>query len=804
MSDSKVPRVFISRLSTDCVEDKHTAFGKRVEPDLEELKHISFSRLFKLISGGGTASEAELDHLNHCGKCKNARDKFVAMLVKKEKISVHISKVTVKELKESVQLGLGGWLSRAGALSAQMDGQVSLPESVRIAILELRDALKQNPSCKSTVFEKIVRGFIGETNGNPILESAVDWGVQLAHSAGEYAMKQLYEQIAEIKAKAKACSASIWLMNEDESLESLLCLNGNDSLQGFELVNLVATSAKKELRFVHDVHEGNIQIESPSGICSELAIPLFLEPFEEELRFLGKKDINNIGRFIGVLSLQFAIPPCGHSPLQDEIKYFLRDIQKQVLRLLPDLEVLETLRTCNEDWCGFHPGLHSASWHDPLETLCYSICNVLGPEQTTMTIWAADWQGEIDQQQLHAYATCGYDYEFRYWNQIPIRGSVTGDVLRKALTGGGMRRIDNPEEVFFEKEKARIQKIREAFVVAIPLRQVPTEEEDLFGSINLYLYGDRQVDEATRDHVLSALPQLAKFIGGMTRAHAQARRRFVAELITLKLDNPHEGQSSKPRLYAVRGMIDEFFGPTVASSFWIKYGSRLYCAESDRIFRFNEPSTNDIAYFPPSKFRTPPFEQDRFGPIYYELTDESHQGLTTKLAQYDYPNDPNGLRVLRMRVLGKWRDSKSGTRLEPSGRFSEHFSVEMQYDRWFLGVSVINEKKETIGVIRMVRPKECRPFTGSDEKLLKTIAHGVARVFDIWRLELDSYFKERNEQKEELDILVRWVERGRSSDLKLKEIVGRVIDDGSFVHSPEQEWLNDHLNSRNGLSSRNQ
>jgi hypothetical protein len=378
-----------------------------------------------------------------------------------------------------------------------------------------------------------------------------------------------------------------------------------------------------------------------------------------------------------------------------------------------------------------------------------------------MTVWYADWE----RRSLHVYGTSGYDYGYRGWNELNLDESETGWATMRAIRGVKLHHVDDPLTAFANADQARLQGINEAFMSPVSHIENPERHEDVLGSLNMYFYGNsRPIEEAVRCEVAEALPQLAHFIGRLFVAYREARRRFVAELIKLKLDNPPEEiRSSKSRLYALRMLVNEFFGPVVASSIWIVHNQRLYCADSDRLFRFNPPLRSDVELFPPSARRKPPFEQDAWGPLYYDLNDQSHRGFTTALASYGDGQSNLQRRVLCQKVNGYCPQQVGKPTLKPSGRFSEHFGVEHWYDRRFLGISILNQDGRAIGVLRVVRPGEGRPFTRCDEDLIETIAHGATSVIQGWQKELSYYLDELSQETRTLEEQLRWAKRSNDA-----------------------------------------
>jgi hypothetical protein len=170
-----------------------------------------------------------------------------------------------------------------------------------------------------------------------------------------------------------------------------------------------------------------------------------------------------------------------------------------------------------------------------------------------------------------------------------------------------------------------------------------------------------------------------------------------------------------------------------------------------------------VELFAPSARRKPPFEQDAWGPLCYDLNNQSHRGFTTALASYGNGSSTFQSTVLCQKVNGYYPQQVNGPTLKPSGRFSEHFGVENWYDRWFLGVSILNEDGRAIGVLRVVRPGEGRPFTRCDEELIETIAHGATSVIQGWQEELCYYLDELSQENQTREEQLRWVRQNNNS-----------------------------------------
>lgn len=605
---------------------------------------------------------------------------------------------------------------------------------------------------KTFLFETVVRSLLPKCEAalrwqiRP-LEAAVAWAVNAANEAGKHAQCQIRDHISEIQEIWKASSASVWLIDEYDDrnrfITPFVARNYRRSVTVFDrgfpvlggdecgFIPLVAHSGRGIA--ISDVETSRHKHYYKHGISAtvgEIAVPLMYASLNVSV---------DEPHADGVLDLQFrrSFKVKKTSELTPG-----QLLQRDSLRLLPDLTVLDCLRRRNVAWCPWHPAKHGWDFRQSLETLCHKVCDTIIPDGVTLTIWYADWVRD----RLFVYATDGYDFEYRDRKELALSDSVTGRVARD---GTRMEIIDHPGLEFREREKAQAMGVYRAFIAPIPTpAQKPDPKRPSLGTINVYFYGDGQEREdvqASMKSVETWLPMFAQFVGQLARAFDEQRRRIALNVMAQKLDEqPVNQHSTMTHFDVLREFLRTVFGERVKVSLWARWQDRLYCVGTDGLYRPNpQRGPTELQGIrghkgqKRRKHRQEPFVGDELGPYYYDFNEKIHQGMTTRLGRWEQSSDNKSPSSLRLLIDAKGHGKKS---VRSSHWLREHFGIEGNYARWFLGVTVKDsQKQKSVGVIRLVRPASCKPFTRCDEELLKALATSAAWLFEGWTLEMREF-----------------------------------------------------------------
>lgn len=753
--------------SDESIEQLLAAVGERIKSCAENSEHIPPARLYLVAHDRSAASEAEIEHFEQCEMCRKAYEKYEQVLVTNEEIfsgddaddvcpeEKVVRQIPTAALRSAFQSEASEWLSLSSSVTTELN-QRRTSIDILDEVNEL-DAKLNEEGADATVLARAIREMMGDTNGNRVLEAAVGWAIKQAYSAGRTATSRLYDQLGEIIEATKALSGSIWLIDTRENGERFVAplITYNLPTEDVEykvstgcpgvIAHLASTGFGKP-KFLRDVKDHpQLYIQALKETVSELALPILIGAIDGS----GHHD-DNSRRFVAVLDLQFIELPCSDGP--DEEQAFLSRVEYMVERLRPDLEVIETLRNVDENWCCYHPLVHSGCFRKSYEELCRCVTAAIGFNNATMTIWSADWP----RRKLHAYATKGYDYEFCGENELEIDDSETGWGLMQAIRGLDLRVVSDPQTMFSRSDKARLQGVRRAFTAPFSEYDWPEKHEDVLGCINIYFFGKSTPnDQREYQEIEQRLPQLARFVGRLTNSYMKARKRYYEERREFAFKHPVEGEAGVgAKLWALLELINEIFGGNsstspnaVQPSIWARNSKRLFCVKSNGLLRLKAPTADELGVFPFERGRIAPFEADTWGPIYYDIENDTHSGYTSGLVTDVTRVRVNGDLVPAIRRCKVEGSKGDGVTARPSGRFTEYFGTETEFDRWFLGVSVLDQQmKKVIGVIRVVRPLVGRPFTGSDEELLLTLARGASHVLEHWQRDSGQYFEDMSWQ----------------------------------------------------------
>lgn len=796
------------------------ANGLESQDEVEEkFLHLRPHQLVELSAGHRDATSDETEHLAKCRSCTDWLDQYQVALAGGPKIREEEKEylwpfddspqpLPVHRLRDGVCNGITARLDGVSAVLNALPDRDRLPSEVlhRLAgylsgLREIAEGLERGP-----LFEPIVRRKLGPTGGNRILEATVAWATEAAHAAGRYAYRQLQDQLGEIADKWETLSASLWKVeersdpNDSDRVKRYVVpfvvsnnqRSDNTRKNGYPVPDgtpidrcgFIALAAAGTGRVVNvaDVEQDKVFARyfrnGVIGTRSEIAVPLYLDdPLCPEWQA-------EVQRPVGVLDLQF-----DRILNSDKLHSRADEVLRDTLSLVPDLVVLDALRRGGEDWCPWHPNILHWKGEKLLEQLCHEVCDALGHGRVSLSVWLANQRDRC----LSVFATAAFHYGFCAENELPvftapdnsepnrIRWSWTGRVLSSQEQ---LLSTNRPKDEFLFNEKAKAMKLQEAFGTVIPrgsvaksvsrflasdLTELPTDRssaeklmdhavQDRFGTLNLYFKGDSGPSDTERDLVREALPRLARFIGGWLTAYDRQRQRFAWALVQLKLDEPPETENStRTRLSKVRYLIREMFGGDVATSFFCRSGDYLFCASTDGLYRPQPPKQRLAPRFTASSRRDPPFDQDEWGPLCYQLSNPT-KGRTVDL----FLNAVNAeFRATREKVNDSSQDRGSSLATDssnPTPHLREHFGVTGDYVRWFLAAPVsIQGKDEALGVIRVVRPSGGRPFTEFDEGLLESIASACSSLFELWHREMQDYLNSKEEECGQDDQQVQWL-----------------------------------------------
>jgi putative methionine-R-sulfoxide reductase with GAF domain len=505
---------------------------------------------------------------------------------------------------------------------------------------------------------------------------------QAAREATNRAEQRLTNQVAELRERFEATSAWLFVLEPDELLRARITQRTHKRhlelrLDGAGVVPHVARTKRGYCaRLVSIDSRYRKEIDETR---SELAVPILTHD----------RDL------LGVLNLESNLEG-SFSPAQ------IDTLQAAAISLVPHLLVLAGLERC--PW---HPEEHGWDLTELFTRFCHSIAAFLDldsqDDMTTCSIWYAD----RPKNELFIYATGGYDVEYIADKTLPMR-SFMG---RVSASPRGTIWDSAPRDAPDFRELVKADQTGLTRIIAAPIYS-PGTSSDCGGVavINVYFFdkSNQSIRAVTRE-----IGAVADALGAIIAAYRTQRQRLVdAHLYQRLLVRP---QSSDSAFETIKEVLKEVFDAEGCSIFARHPETRkLYLATTTGIeassVRDSAEASGGLA------------EARNHQSGYYDM-DHDH-GYTTYLANHcgvcARKND-----VMSTSEQGLPRDFPS----RPLNKFREKFARSEMDHRRFMGIGiglrdeVSADREDVLGVFRLNRSSDSRPFTRCDQELLEHIAH---------------------------------------------------------------------------------
>jgi len=401
---------------------------------------------------------------------------------------------------------------------------------------------------------------------------------------------------------------------------------------------------------------------------SEMAVPLF--------------DGTDRKRLIGVYNLE-ANEGGAFTPIQVE------EMQEKAAYLTPHLLVLERLSTHPEAF-GWHPEVHTWGPATPLRKFCGIVSQQLRLEPDASPPSCSVWHFDSSKSELWALAVHGYDYKFINDEWLPL-DSATGRVATKptrTIASGSPAELN-----FIRLNKANRMNIDHVMLASLRSRDPQTTTG--IGALAIHFSANRPEGQVPSEETLQWLAEQAEEI---IETVSESRLRLAPSYLQNKFAD--SGFSSRD-FDALMKVTLEKLGAEAGSIFVRAQGSRrLQC-----VFTTGLEGVTDI---------------DR---VAYDI-DDDQDSCTCHLAIHG----------------GTYRNNRGINRLRINGEFTaQHWREKLSGDaglfRRVLGTSVqIGDpaNPDMTIVLRLNRSSFSKPFTESDERLLKLILEHSKWVFENW------------------------------------------------------------------------
>ena len=504
---------------------------------------------------------------------------------------------------------------------------------------------------------------------------------EAAAEATNRAEQQLTNQVSELREKFAATSAWLFILESNGVLRARITQRTNKrnlelKLDGAGVVPHVARTKRGHCsRLVSLDEHYRKEIEETR---SELAVPI----------------LTHDGELLGVLNFESNLEG-SFTPAQIET------LQAAAIALVAHLLVLIGVE--RSPW---HPEVHGWDLTGLFTRFCHSLAQFLDldsrDDMTTCSIWYVD----RPKNELFVYATSGYDVEYIKDKTLPTRsfmGKVAASQRGKIWNTAPHRAPDFRELV--KADQTGLKRI-----LAAPIHSSETAPDgDSVSAINVYFFD--QANPLIRI-VRREMGGVADLLGKIIAAYRTQRQRLVsAYLYQRLLARP---QSSDSAFETIKEVLKEVFDAEGCSIFARHPEMReLYLATTTGVEASSMPDSVE-AFGGVGEVRN-----RRAG--CYDM-DHDH-GYTTYLANHC------GVCIRKNDVMSA---SEQGLPddfpARPLNKFREKFARSELDHRRFMGIGIglrdetAAGREDVLGVFRLNRSSDSRPFTRCDQELLEHIA----------------------------------------------------------------------------------
>ena len=516
---------------------------------------------------------------------------------------------------------------------------------------------------------------------NPVLREVGATIAKLAGAASRRAVNRLHELLGALTEDQFVCArtATVFLRIGDGRLRAVATANlQRTTLEISEedcgVVPLVAREGRP--RFVPDVDDDDDYFPDIDETRSELAVPLLL----------------NNGVVIGVVNLE-----------SDRLNHFgpeaLAAVKKLAGELTVELLVLWEEATGGATRLPWHPGIHGWDLQEIMTDLCHCISRSLNRDCVKAAIPFVD----LENVQAHFYATSGAGYILR---TRPLPKFLTSD-LRNALRFKVGEVVEyNPSR---DLAKAHVTiDVEEGWLIKV--HSVKESREKSHGLAALAVFVASGSDESAlekesrRINIREALPELGKMLQDWFDAFAALRPLMATACLNSRIHPLHTCRGKfDSLLHSAMKTLPASAGTVFAVP---KESSQLLCVATTGLVNLQADDGSDAE-------------------LSYDLLTDIGQ-WTVDVA---YKNG-NPIRINHVR--GRCKSVRSRPYRNRGAKLREILPGDDDDNRRLLSVGIV-ENGEILGVMRVVRTLEEKPFTLCDGRLMQDIAKVGAEIIKAWR-----------------------------------------------------------------------
>lgn len=318
-------------------------------------------------------------------------------------------------------------------------------------------------------------------------------------SEAEYSLSEQIGRLAEHK-DVYAHHAAIWLVQGDKLVSVAThnyCEDSEDEipLSDHGMIAMVARSNDGEHYYASNVCEAEHYRSISSATRSELVVPIQWD-----------------NKTLAILNFE--------SRRIDGLEKAMPLIESRIPAMIPDLLVLQA-SLAKESFNVWNPSVCGWDLSKLLNQLLQSTIKRLSGSSPKITIWYPDWEKD----QLYAYATYGYDWEFVDGGKMKLSDSAIGRSLSRQRDG--LVELDRTE--FIRATKVSEMGIDEAWVFPIVVSEKPIAAMTCY-----FTNPGKELDEVDlNDRALArqAIPELARIVAEIIEAYKVLRRNLACARI---------------------------------------------------------------------------------------------------------------------------------------------------------------------------------------------------------------------------------------------------------------------------------
>lgn len=449
------------------------------------------------------------------------------------------------------------------------------------------------------------------------------------------------------------------------------------------------------------------------------------------------------GALLGVVNLEAM--PDNKLPFNPD---HFEEIRAAIGAAVPHLLVLQVLdpKAPADLWIPWHPDVCGWDLTAFLQRLCHIVASQFEPHHAKASIWYHD----DPKKTFFVYATSGYDIEYMHKHELPVEGTLMGRTVKSSE--GTV--ISEPSTELYRWRKA--QRMGLSWVLSCPIRcphseapREPYAERGRYGISALAVYF-QDPEHAKGAAAADAMRALAAMIGRLCVNFSAVRIRYAVAHMHWELYQ--KPKSSEADFAIVRDHLKTIFsadGVTIwpllqrpkLSDDAPPLPNGLYVPRNGTTGLRRNWSKDRHPLPPEARSALEPYLAMIEGcPARLDVNDEKHGGYTVYLARN---GKPTTLRINDFLDRREQEISLPADLPPPSLAYVETFEPDEDARRRMLACNVVqkmhrsrdgnDEETDTVlGVIRVLRRPETKPFTRCDEDLIATLGDFCWKQFVDW------------------------------------------------------------------------